>query len=169
MQAMRELFDLRKPTFASCWGFQAMARALGGRVITDIDRAELGTVTVQLTSAGRNDPIFGPLGDRFDAQMGHQDRVVELPAGAVRLAKTEQVENQAFCFPDRPIYCTQFHPELDQQSLLGRLRAYPQYVREISGVSMQQFAANHCRETPQANQLIKRFLNHVLTTTRSLT
>ncbi|MEM7316471.1 MAG: gamma-glutamyl-gamma-aminobutyrate hydrolase family protein, partial [Planctomycetota bacterium] len=40
--AMRQLYEQSKPTFASCWGFQAMARALGGRTITDLDRAELG-------------------------------------------------------------------------------------------------------------------------------
>ena len=33
LDSMRRLFELDKPTFASCWGFQAMARALGGRVL----------------------------------------------------------------------------------------------------------------------------------------
>ena len=79
LAAMRELYELSKPTFASCWGFQAMAKALGGEVITDKSRAELGTVEVRLTAAGRKDPLFAPLGDRFLAPMGHQDCVVRLP------------------------------------------------------------------------------------------
>ncbi|MFG0261332.1 MAG: type 1 glutamine amidotransferase, partial [Novipirellula sp. JB048] len=33
LEAMRELFELGKPTFASCWGHQAMAQALGGEVV----------------------------------------------------------------------------------------------------------------------------------------
>ena len=52
LDAMRELLDLGKPTFASCWGFQAMARALGGLVVTDLRRAEVGTVSIRLTTQG---------------------------------------------------------------------------------------------------------------------
>ena len=33
---------------------------------------------------------------------------------AVLLATSERSENQAFHFPGVPIYCTQFHPELDR-------------------------------------------------------
>lgn len=158
LYAMRELFEIRKPTFASCWGFQAMARALGGHVVTDVSRAELGTVTVQVTEEGRQDPIFGNLAPEFAAQMGHQDIVETLPTGACLLASTARVENQAFCFPGRPIYCTQFHPELDRESLIHRLRAYPQYVHEIAGVTLEEFERDFCRETTQVNQLLKRFL-----------
>ena len=38
LEAMRQLHETSKPTFASCWGFQAMARAMGGEVVTDRDR-----------------------------------------------------------------------------------------------------------------------------------
>jgi GMP synthase (glutamine-hydrolysing) len=161
LAAMRELVDQAKPTFASCWGFQAMARAMGGAVVTDISRAELGTHALRLTDAGRRDAVFGPLGDVFLAQMGHQDIVIELPRGAVLLASSDRVENQAFCFPGKPIYCTQFHPELRREDLLLRLEAYPQYVECIAGVSVEEFAAN-CRDTPESEALLPRFVRHVL-------
>ncbi len=160
LEAMRELFDLSKPTFASCWGFQALAKALGGEVVTDLDRAELGTVEVFLTDEGLADPLFSFLGERFLAPMGHQDCVVELPPGAIRLASSELVSNQAFRFPDKPIYCTQFHPELDRHDLLERVRAYPKYVESITGETIESFAAR-CRETPKSNQLLGRFLRHL--------
>ncbi|HWL72816.1 MAG TPA: type 1 glutamine amidotransferase, partial [Burkholderiaceae bacterium] len=86
LDLLRLLHTRRKPTFASCWGFQAMARALGGTVIHDPSRAELGTHAVTLTAAGKADPLFGALGDSFEAQMGHEDVVVELPRDAVLLA-----------------------------------------------------------------------------------
>ncbi|MEE2719131.1 MAG: type 1 glutamine amidotransferase, partial [Planctomycetota bacterium] len=41
LDAMRLLHELDKPTFASCWGCQAMARAMGGTVVTDPQRAEV--------------------------------------------------------------------------------------------------------------------------------
>jgi len=157
LDGMRELVELSKPTFASCWGFQAMARALDGQVVNDLSRAELGTHRVQTTPAARNDPVFSPLGESFLAQMGHEDRVATLPAGAVRLASTDLVENQAFRMAGRPIYCTQFHPELDRKALLERVRAYPEYVEKIAGVDIETFAAQ-CNETPAAASLLPRFL-----------
>lgn len=160
LEAMRELYELSKPTFASCWGFQAMARALGGEVVTDMTRAELGTVEVQLTDAGRDDRLFGPLGDRFLAPMGHQDCVVRLPAGAERLAFSEKVQNQAFRIPGKPIYATQFHPELDRAALIERVYAYPQYVESISGDTVDAFVEK-CQETEATNQLLIRFMDQL--------
>jgi GMP synthase (glutamine-hydrolysing) len=160
LAAMRELHDRAKPTFASCWGFQALARALGGSVVTDPERAELGTLPVRLTAAGRLDPVFGGLPATFVAAMGHQDRVERLPAGAVLLASTDRVRHQAFRFEGKPIYCTQFHPELDAAAFCERVRAYPAYLERIHGVPLAQFARG-CRETPDAASLLPRFLRHV--------
>jgi len=160
LDTMRDLYALSKPTFASCWGFQAMARALGGEVVTDRRRAELGTLTLRLTPAGLQDPLFSPLGTTFQAQMGHQDIVDRLPADAVLLASTDRVENQAFRIHGKPIYCTQFHPELDRASMLERVQAYPQYVERIASVPYERFIQT-CAETPTANALLTRFVQHV--------
>ncbi len=161
LETMRRLHDRRKPTFASCWGFQAMARALGGEVVNDIRRAELGTHDLRLTAAGRDDPLFAPLGATFQAQMGHQDIVERLPAGAVLLASTDMVPNQAFRFRDTPIYCTQFHCELHRDDLLLRVRAYPQYIERVSGMTYESFAAA-CVDTPQTADVLPRFVRWAL-------
>ncbi|MCA9132284.1 MAG: type 1 glutamine amidotransferase [Planctomycetales bacterium] len=160
LRAMRELYELGKPTFASCWGFQAMAKALGGEVVSDMERAELGTIEVRLSEAGRQDPLFAPLGDRFLALMGHSDYVCRLPPQAVLLASSLKVENQAFGFPGKPIYCTQFHPELNCAALLQRVRAYPTYIQSIAGCSYAEFA-QECQETPAVEQLLGRFVHLV--------
>ena len=160
LEAMRELDERCKPTFASCWGFQAMARALGGQVVTDLTRAELGTERLHLTPAGRADPIFGSLPSSFVAPMGHQDIVDSLPGNAELLASTDLVTNQAFRIRGKPIYCTQFHPELTRAALLERVIAYPEYVQKIAGVPYEQFATG-CVEVPEAGQLLPRFVQHV--------
>ncbi len=160
LDAMRQLHEMSKPTFASCWGFQAMAKAMGGEVVTDQERAELGSIEVRLTEAGRSDRLFAPLGERFLAPMGHQDCVTRLPPGAILLASSQKVENQAFRFDGKPIYCTQFHPELDRHALLERLRAYPIYVQRICGLTIEQFA-EQCEETPETNQMLRRFVETV--------
>ena len=160
LDGMRELVEIEKPTFASCWGFQGISRALGGEVVTDVDRAELGTISVQLTEEGRQDPIFAPLSDEFDTQMGHQDIVDRIPTDAILLASTERVSNQAYWLRDKPIYCTQFHPELDLTSLLERVKAYPQYVERIAGMTIEKFN-DSCHETPATQELLSRFVKYV--------
>ncbi|MDX1546240.1 MAG: type 1 glutamine amidotransferase [Rhodothermales bacterium] len=160
LDGLRTLAARAQPTFASCWGFQAVARALGGTVVTDLDRAELGTLPVRLTDAGRADPVFGPLGPTFHAQMGHQDVVTRLPEGAVRLASTDKVANQAFRLDGLPVYCTQFHPELGRATMLGRLRAYPTYIERILGLTVEQFAET-LADTPETEALLPRFIRHV--------
>ena len=161
LDLLRSLHEQSHPVFASCWGFQAMARALGGVVQRDPKRAELGTLSVSLTQEGIEDPLFGPLGRQFVAHMGHEDSVVRLPADARPLAFSERAEHQAFCFPGKPIYCTQFHPELDRTSFLGRVEAYPEYIHRIAGIPMSVFK-QQCVETPAANTLLPRFIQHVV-------
>ena len=164
LDAMRQLHGSSKPTFASCWGFQAMAQALGGHVIADPSRAEVGTHDVFLTDQGRADPLFGALaeaGEHFPAQMGHEDVVDRLPDGAVLLAKT-RVSNQAFHFPGKPIYCTQFHPELDRETLLDRLRIYPTYIERITGMPYDEFVEKQTGESSHTDALLWRFVKLVM-------
>jgi len=156
MQLLRE-YD--KPTFGSCWGFQALARAFGGTVITDNSRAEVGTVTVSLTEHAKEDPIFKDAPDTFQVQAGHQDVVERLPAGAICMASNDRTYHQAMKFEASPFYGTQFHPELTRTALLERIAAYPQYVEQIAGMSLDEFA-QHCVETPEAGDLLRRFVQH---------
>jgi len=160
LDALREIHDRGIPTFASCWGFQAMARAMGGRCIHDLPNAELGTIEMRLTPAGQSDPVFGQLPIQFTGQAGHEDHVVALPPDAMLLASSNRIAEQAYHFVGKPIYCTQFHPELDRASLLERVRAYPEYVERIAGMAYDEFVAN-CQETPEANSLLRRFVKHV--------
>lgn len=146
------------PTFASCWGFQGMAAATGGVVVNDRGRAEIGTYEVALTDAGRTDEVFGGLPNRFRAHMGHEDVVETLPPGTTLLASSPLVVNQAYCFDDRPVYCTQFHPELDIDGMHRRLSAYPRYVEEVVGATYEEVAARFA-ETTAANGLLQRFVD----------
>lgn len=161
LDAMVGLYEAAKPTFASCWGFQAMARALGGEVVTDHERAEVGAIPLHLTEAGKADPVFAPLGERFFGQSGHEDVVLTLPDGAVLLASSERVENEAFRFEGKPIYCTQFHPELAAADLVMRIARYPVYL-PLCGVGTIEELAATTPETPETTALLPRFVAHVL-------
>jgi len=160
-EVMREIHRMGRPTFASCWGFQAMARAMGGQCINDLQTAELGTIQLALTDAGREDPVFGQLPRTFTAQAGHEDHVVELPRDAILLASSKRVPEQAFRFDGLPIYCTQFHSEIDRAAMLERVVAYPEYVERIAQTSYE-ILLRGLTETPEANSLLRRFVRHFL-------
>ena len=156
VKSLRQVHASGIPAFASCWGFQGMAVAMGGRVVHDPDQAEVGTLELRLTSAGRTDPLFGPLGDRFRAQLGHEDSVIELPARTTLLASSARVDIQAYRFDDAPIYCTQFHPELHAADMRARFLAYPRYVTEIARKPLEH-VVDGLRETPEVEALVRRF------------
>ena len=126
----------------------------------DVSRAEVGTLRLFLTDAGHEDPIFAPLGDSFFGQMGHEDYVVELPPGATLMASSERIENQAYRFDDRPIYCTQFHPELNGEDLLARVQHYPEYIELVAGITAREFR-DTVVDTPQSAAILPRFVSQM--------
>ena len=157
LDSLREVYASGIPAFASCWGFQGMAVAMGGEVVQDRSRAELGTHELVLTAAGRTDPLFGTLGSPFKAQFGHEDIVETLPPGTTLLASSARVANEAYRFDGAPVYCTQFHPELDVAGTHARFAAYPRYVEEVAGATLGEVIGT-MEETPLANGLIRRFV-----------
>ncbi|MBF0686452.1 MAG: glutamine amidotransferase [Cellulomonas sp.] len=110
------------PFFGACYGIGTLGRHQGGVV----DRAHpepVGAVTVELTPAGREDPVMGVAPARFGAFVGHKESLSVLPARAVLLASSATAPVQAFRV-GRNVYATQFHPELDADGLATRVEAY---------------------------------------------
>ncbi|PQO28229.1 type 1 glutamine amidotransferase [Blastopirellula marina] len=161
IKSLQFLLESGKPTFASCWGFQALSRAAGGKVIHDLDNAELGTHSVFLTEAGKQDPIFSQLPESFLAYMGHEDRVSVLPPGTTLLATNSRVAQQAYRFDDRPVYCTQFHPELTLPALHARIEAYPEYCERIAKIPFDVFC-QQCQPATDSESILRRFTKQYL-------
>ena len=118
----------------------------------------MGTHHVELTEAGKSDPLFEPFPPRFLAQMGHQDRVAELPPDAIELATNDVAPFQAFRLADAPIYGTQFHSELDDKAERGRLITYRDHYPEMQVESFFQETLNALRPTPDVDDLLYQFL-----------
>jgi GMP synthase (glutamine-hydrolysing) len=142
--------------FGSCYGHQIIARTLGGSVIHDEDRAEVGAIDVSVTDAAPHDPLFAPCPPHYAALMGHQDHVERLPTGAIELAYSETCRNQAFRLEGRPVWCTQFHAELNPTTLIERLSRYRHYAPDDDQFDRIR---RGLRPTPHASAVLKRFLS----------
>lgn len=157
LETLRAIVRGGKPMFCSCFGHQALAVALGGRVITDRPNAELGTHEVCLTEAGAGDPLYQGFPVSFRAQFGHNDRVSELPPGAVHLASTERCPIQSYRLPGHLVYSTQFHPEMNHAENQERAMGYLQ-VYDVEQTRPEHLARMF-RPSPEASDLIARFLH----------
>jgi GMP synthase (glutamine-hydrolysing) len=100
------------PVLAVCFGAQLAADALGGTVERNPQGWEIGTVEVQLTPDGLQDPLFTGLPERLTVQATHEDHVSELPVDVMRLAGNSAAAVQAFAW-GRRLRAVQFHPEAD--------------------------------------------------------
>jgi len=102
------LFEQGVPVFGICYGFQAMAQALGGRVARTRSR-EFGRTPLRVTEHGR---LLGIAPDRFDVWMSHGDSVEAVPPGFACLASTDGCEVAAMEDPARRLAGVQWHPEV---------------------------------------------------------
>lgn len=112
------------PLLGVCFGSQILAQARGGRVVVNPAGWEIGGVSIHLTPAGMDDPIFAGIPSRFRSLATHEDRIEALPQDAVLLAGNASTPVQAFRI-GRTLWGVQFHPELSRPAMdqLIRLRA----------------------------------------------
>lgn len=83
--AIREAVQM--PYLGFCLGHKLLADALGGRCERMV-RPEVGILDVEVTAAGRADPLFDSLPDRFPALQWHGVAVTAMPEGGVALARS---------------------------------------------------------------------------------
>lgn len=105
----RDLFEAGIPILGICYGFQAMAHALGGEVARTGQR-EYGKTEVRTTTAPHG------LLDGTDAVqttwMSHGDAVTAAPEGFEVLAASDAAPVACFANESRRLYGVQWHPEV---------------------------------------------------------
>ncbi len=161
LEVLAEIAARGLPMFASCFGFQILVQALGGSIVHDPENVEVGTYDLTLTAAGRQDPLLSLLPDVFAAQLGRKDRAERLPEGVTHLVSSERSPFQALRIPHKPIWATQFHPELDLES--NKLR-FERYLKGYAThMTEEERAAARCRftESPETDKLLPGFLQLV--------
>ncbi|MGH3567539.1 MAG: glutamine-hydrolyzing GMP synthase [Pseudonocardia sp.] len=125
-----ELFTAGVPVLGLCYGFQAMALALGGEVAPDGTR-EYGRTELTVSSVDGG-VLHDGLPGRHPVWMSHGDSVVRAPAGFTVTAASERAAVAAFEDTERRLAGVQYHPEVGHsphgQEVLRR------FLHEIAGI-----------------------------------
>jgi len=111
-----QVVEAGAPVVGVCLGAQQLAVVLGAEVTTG-PVEEVGIGRVDLTAAGRMDPVTGPeyggLGEHsIPCVHWHRD-TFSMPVGAVHLASSRNSPHQAFRW-GQVVYGLQFHIEVDR-------------------------------------------------------
>jgi GMP synthase-like glutamine amidotransferase len=116
------------PFLGVCLGVQLLAAALGAPV-SPAPAPEVGLLPVHRTEAGRADSLLGGLEEPLVTLQWHGD-TFGLPEGAVALATSPLVRNQAFRWGDRA-YGIQFHLEVTP-AMTRRWAQVPAYRKSLA-------------------------------------
>jgi len=129
------LFDLNVPVFGICYGFQAMAQALGGTVAHTGTR-EYGRTELNIDGG----VLHGGLPTIQPVWMSHGDAVTDAPEGFEVTGTTAGAPVAAFEDRARRLAGVQYHPEVlhspHGQQVLSR------FLHELAGIPAQWTPAN---------------------------
>ncbi len=130
-RAPARFFEAGLPILGICYGQQAMAEQLGGKVAPS-DNREFGRAFIEI---GAESALFDGLwkpGERHQVWMSHGDRVERLPEGFSVVAHSEGAPYAVATDEDRRFYSLMFHPEVVHTPDGGRLLA--NFVRHVCGL-----------------------------------
>ncbi|CAM3986804.1 glutamine-hydrolyzing GMP synthase [Kibdelosporangium persicum] len=121
------LFEAGVPVFGICYGYQAMAGALGGTVEATGIR-EFGRTELSVSGGVLHEDLPG----RHPVWMSHNDSVTKAPEGFAVTASSDGAAVAGFENVDRKLAGVQYHPEVGHsphgQEVLRR------FLHEIAGI-----------------------------------
>jgi GMP synthase-like glutamine amidotransferase len=153
---LREALAEEVPVVGVCLGAQMLARAAGAWV-GPAPQPEIGWFEIELSSAGRGDPVLGVLPPRTDSFQWHS-YTFGLPEGATELARSA-VCSQAFRVGERA-WGLQFHAEVT----LEMVRAWTTEDGHELPVPAADFLAETERRIPGWNEHGRRLAEAFLAT-----
>jgi len=112
-----DVFAAGVPILGICYGMQAMAHRLGGRV-RRAGKREYGKALLRVVHA---DGLFKGTRREFVSWMSHGDTIGRLPAGFSASARTRNTKAAAMADSRRRLYGLQFHPEVVHTEEGGRI------------------------------------------------
>ncbi|MFV0128228.1 glutamine-hydrolyzing GMP synthase [Streptomyces sp. HMX112] len=108
-QLDREIFEAGVPVFGMCYGFQLMAKTLGGQV-DNTGAREYGRTPLRVTR--NSSTLFEGTPAEQPVWMSHGDACSAAPDGFTVTASTDVVPVAAFENDEKKLYGVQYHPEV---------------------------------------------------------
>ncbi|HVW45641.1 MAG TPA: glutamine-hydrolyzing GMP synthase [Solirubrobacterales bacterium] len=136
-----QLLDLDIPLLGICYGMQAMALALGGKV-EGAEAGEFGRTELTLREDGGR--LLGGLPEEQSCWMSHRDIVRAAPAGFTPLASSPSSPVAAYEMTDRGLYGIQFHPEVVHTPYGTEILT--RFLRDVAGCTEQWSASSVIEE-----------------------
>jgi GMP synthase (glutamine-hydrolysing) len=163
---IRDAMDVDLPLLGVCYGHQLMSHALGGRVDYLPGGREMGTVSLTTaTEHAGGDMLGSSLPGSFHAHATHEQSVMDLPAGAVALARSERDPHHLVRYGKHAI-STQFHPEFSAEVMRAYIRRKHDVLRDEGQAPDDMLAA--VVATPAATMLLRHFVRSHLLAPRAM-
>jgi GMP synthase (glutamine-hydrolysing) len=128
--APKSIFDAGVPVLGICYGEQAMAQQLGGKVEGGHHR-EFGRAEVEVKKPSALYDGVWQVGGRYPVWMSHGDRVTKLPNGFEVIGTSEHAPIAMIADEKRKFFATQFHLEVVHTPHGAALLR--NFVRKIAG------------------------------------
>src|SRR5246500_4264046 len=124
------IYQAGLPVLGICYGEQAMAQQLGGKVEAGHHR-EFGRAEVELTRPSPLTDGVWQVGERYPVWMSHGDRVTKPPEGFVAIGTSANAPIAMIADDKRKFYATQFHLEVVHTPHSAAILR--NFVRKIAG------------------------------------
>lgn len=147
-KAPQAVFELGLPVLGICYGMQAMAHQLGGKVEGGHKR-EFGSADVR---ARGHTALLKDIADyttpegqgMLDVWMSHGDKVTEMPPGFKLMASTDSCPIAGMADEERRFYAVQFHPEVTHTKQGNAI--LKRFVLEICGTRQDWVMGDYISE-----------------------
>ncbi len=125
-----DILSLDVPILCICYGMQALVHQLSGKV-EHSQKREFGPATLEIVK--KEEPLFDSIPECSNVWMSHGDRVLDIPADYISIAKTDNTPHAFIKNKSKNIYGTQFHPEVVHTEFGGELIS--NFLFKIAGMS----------------------------------
>jgi GMP synthase-like glutamine amidotransferase len=145
------VFEHDIPTLGICYGHQLLGAFAGAQVQCDECQKKIRSHEVKLMVDKHDYFLFSDLPESFQAHYGHKDSLDRVPEGAVLLMNGgDQCKISALKYKNN-IFTTQFHPELNFDDMVERMKNSPGYLPEGT------IAAEIFKDDPHSNTILQNF------------